>query len=251
MILTEHELKAIIKEGVYRILESAGYSEARPAIYVGTYGKYNNGSLEGKWVYLDEFDSKNDFLRYCVYKLHANERDPELMFQDYEYIPEGFVGESFVSDKLWDLINLEGDWKFKYALADAIRDPERTIEILENGDYRVFWGCDSVEDIVYEMLDEGVMPAQPENYFDYERFGRDYSYDGPFNEESETIYDEFGIEEGDDQSLGELIIGQMYGGIENVPKETIERYMDVRKLARDYGYKHTFVEIDGGMVELF
>ena len=57
-------------------------NDERPAIYVGTYGKYNNGSLEGGWVYLDEFNSRDEFLKYCIQKLHANERDAELMFQD-------------------------------------------------------------------------------------------------------------------------------------------------------------------------
>ena len=106
-------------------------------------------------------------------------------------------------------------------------------------------------DTFYEYIDEGVMPSNPEYYFDYEKFGRDCSYDGPYNEEDETIYEEFGVEDGDDEALGEAIIDQMYGGIENTPKETIERYIDVEKLAREMGYENTYVEYDGGMIELY
>ena len=253
MLITEKELRAVVKEGVYRIMEAYGYGkqETHPAVYVGTYGKYNNGSLEGAWVNLDDFSSREEFLRYCIKELHANERDVELMFQDYENIPEGFIGESYISDKLWDFINIDEPWELKMAVAEGLGNPEEAINVLESGDYRVFWGCDSVEDIVYEYLDEGIMPANPEAYFDYERFGHDCSFDGPFNEENESIYEEFGLEEGQDEELGEAIIDQMYGGIENAPKETIEQYMDVSKIARDLGFENTYVEFDGGLVELF
>lgn len=66
-----------------------------PAIYVGTYHKYNCGSIFGKWFDLTEFDSKEDFIRAC-YELHAGEHDPELMFQDREGIPSQFASESSV-----------------------------------------------------------------------------------------------------------------------------------------------------------
>jgi antirestriction protein len=52
-------------------------------IYVGTYHKYNCGSLEGKWVDLDQFSNLSEF--YCfIRNLHSDEEDPEFMFQDYE-----------------------------------------------------------------------------------------------------------------------------------------------------------------------
>lgn len=253
MLLTEHELKAIIREGVYRLMEANGYgqSEEHPAVYVGTYGKYNNGSLEGGWVNLDDFSSKEEFLKYCVQKLHANERDAELMFQDYENVPEGFIGESWVSDKLWDFINIDEPWEVKMAVANGLGNAEEAINVLESGDYRVFWGCDSVEDIVYEYLDEGIMPSNPEAYFDYKKFGRECSWDGPMSDDFESIYEEFGVDEDDDEALGEAIIDSMYGGIEHTPKETVERYMDVSAIARDLGYENTYVEFDGGIVELF
>ena len=171
----------MVVASVKKLMEAYGTqgSEERPSVYVGTYGKYNGGSLEGGWVNLDEFDSKQDFLRYCIQQLHANERDAELIFQDWEYIPDGFIGESFISDRLWDFINLDTPYDVKLAVANALNNPEEAINVLESGDYRLFPGCDSVEDIVYEYLDEGIMPSRPENYFDYERFdgsGSCYSF---------------------------------------------------------------------------
>ena len=35
-----------------------------PSVYVGTYKKYNEGSLFGSWVDLTKFDSKEDFIHF-------------------------------------------------------------------------------------------------------------------------------------------------------------------------------------------
>lgn len=53
------------------------------SIYVGTYAKYNNGSLFGKWLDLADY-SNYDELITTMYELHSDEQDPEFMFQDYE-----------------------------------------------------------------------------------------------------------------------------------------------------------------------
>lgn len=253
MILTESELKAIITEGVRRLMEAYGdqADSGRPAIYVGTYRKYNNGSLAGGWVFLDDFDSKEEFLEYCTRKLHGDENDVELMFQDYENIPQGFVSEYNIADEFWDFLALDGDYDMKLAIANALGNPQEAMRVLGDGDYHIFQGCDSVEDIVQEYLDEGIMPSRPENYFDYKRFGRECSWDGPMSDDYESIYEEFGVEEDDDEALGEAIVDSMYGGVENMPKETVEQYMDISALARDMGYENTYVEYDGGMVEIY
>lgn len=64
-----------------------------PALYVGTYAKYNMGSLRGLWIDLSTFDTYEDFMNFC-YAIHADEDDPELMFQDYECFPHGWYAES-------------------------------------------------------------------------------------------------------------------------------------------------------------
>ncbi|MFW8253940.1 antirestriction protein ArdA, partial [Klebsiella pneumoniae] len=43
-----------------------------PAVYVGTYHKYNCGSIFGKWFDLTEFDGREDFYEACQ-ALHADE----------------------------------------------------------------------------------------------------------------------------------------------------------------------------------
>lgn len=73
------------------------------AVYCGTYRKYNNGSIAGKWLKLSKYESKNDFLQTCS-QLHKDESDPEFMFQDYENVPESMIDESFISDEIWKVL---------------------------------------------------------------------------------------------------------------------------------------------------
>ena len=61
--------------------------------YVGTYEKYNNGSIYGKWLDLDDYQYYQQFLNACKH-VHKNERDPEYMIQDWEGLPDGFSAMS-------------------------------------------------------------------------------------------------------------------------------------------------------------
>ncbi|HCU5203574.1 TPA: antirestriction protein ArdA [Escherichia coli] len=72
-----------------------------PSVYVGTYHKYNCGSIAGAWLDLTDFDSSEEFYERCR-ELHANEADPEFMFQDWEGIPSGMASECHIN---WDFIN--------------------------------------------------------------------------------------------------------------------------------------------------
>ena len=84
----------------HRIMEAVTLSEAR--VYVGTYNKYNSGSLFGKWLDLSDYSDKDEFLEACA-DLHKDEQDPEYMFQDYENIPETLFSESSLSEKFFEL----------------------------------------------------------------------------------------------------------------------------------------------------
>lgn len=77
-------------------------------IYVGTYRKYNEGSIFGEWLTLSDYSDKDEFYEACK-KLHSDEEDPEYMFQDWEYIPESLISESWISDKIFDLIHQVDD----------------------------------------------------------------------------------------------------------------------------------------------
>lgn len=57
-------------------------------VYVGTYKKYNGGSLAGAWLSLADFKNYDAFLAACN-KLHDDEKDPEFLILDSEDFPDG------------------------------------------------------------------------------------------------------------------------------------------------------------------
>ena len=72
-------------------------------VYVGTYGKYNEGNLSGEWIDLDNYSNMTAFLSSCE-ELHEDEENPELWFQDFEYTYEWeriFYSESYISPLYW------------------------------------------------------------------------------------------------------------------------------------------------------
>ena len=76
-------------------------------IYVGTYSKYNAGSLFGQWIDLTKYSDKETFIEACQF-LHNDEPDPELMFQDYEGIlhdmPKCWISESHISEEIFEFL---------------------------------------------------------------------------------------------------------------------------------------------------
>ena len=81
--------------------------ETIPRVYVGTYAKYNGGSIAGAWIDLDGMD-KDSFLEKCAAP-HSDEAEPEYMFQDFEGFPEAFYSEGGLADGLWDWLELDDD----------------------------------------------------------------------------------------------------------------------------------------------
>lgn len=145
-----------------------------PAVYVGTYHKYNCGSIFGKWFDLTEFDSKEDFIGAC-YELHAGEHDPELMFQDWEGIPSQFASESSVD---WDFIQAYRRAQEEGRDAPFIAWAEYTGECDYNAFDDAYRGeAQSEEDYAYEYVSEHALLSSIPNdlrcYFDYEAYARD------------------------------------------------------------------------------
>lgn len=137
-----------------RLTERAVIKEAAPtgpAVYVGTYAKYNEGSIKGAWLNLDDYADKDDFLKAAA-ELHKDEADPELMFQDYEGFPKRYYGESSINDKLWDWLALdEDDRDLLEVYIDEVNDEDATIEQARDaflGKYA------SEEDWAQEFLDD-------------------------------------------------------------------------------------------------
>ena len=79
---------------------------ANVQIYVGTYSKYNNGSIYGKWLNLEDYSGYEDLLK-AMRELHKDEEAPEFMIQDFECsgIVEGLglISECHISQEIYEL----------------------------------------------------------------------------------------------------------------------------------------------------
>ena len=150
----------------------------QPRVYVGTYGKYNNGSIKGAWLNLADYADKDAFYSACA-ELHKDESDPELMFQDHEGIPEGMISESSIEDELWEWLALgDGDRELVAVYREHV-DASGSIEDAQDSYQGTF---ESEEDWAESFLDDtGILKEVPESlrgYIDYEKYVRDAGYNG-------------------------------------------------------------------------
>ena len=104
-------------------------TDSIPRVYVGTYAKYNSGSIAGQWLDLAEFaGDKDGFMDRCR-EIHADESDPEFMFQDFEGFPRAFYGESGLADGLWEWLELdEEDRELLAVYHEATGNDDGTID---------------------------------------------------------------------------------------------------------------------------
>ena len=150
-----------------------------PRLYVGTYAKYNSGSLRGAWLDLDDYADREDFLRACA-ELHKDEADPELMFQDFENFPrEWYCESSAPPDELWTWIDLsDADKALLAAWVELGTSSEPTIEEAREASYGVY---DSEEDFAQDYAEEtGAINANaqwPYSYINWEAATRELMMD--------------------------------------------------------------------------
>lgn len=148
---------------------------------MGTYAKYNEGSIFGKWMDLSDYSDSEEFYDACR-ELHGDEEDPELMFQDWECIPDSLIGESWLADNIFEIIEAVGNlgetqqeafgvWLNHTSRDIASEDIDDLISSFEDeyqGEYR------DEEDFAYEIVEQCYdLPEFAKTYFDYEKFARD------------------------------------------------------------------------------
>ena len=244
---------------LYRLVGLGGYDESSkkivkettadndgvPRIYVGTYAKYNDGSIDGKWIDIPDYNTYEEFVDACR-ELHSDESDPEFMVQDYENFPEKWYHEGGLpTEEEFNKIN-----EF-YMMDDSKKE---AYEVFVN-----YTGLDSIEsfeeayegqfnssqDFGYYAVDTWGMPDDPEFYIDYEAFGReltmnwhqgdpdetdaegepedpDYYYDDESNEQ-QMPYDT-------DREVGEQYVDDV--GIENMGKNFLDNFFDYDEYGR-------------------
>ena len=142
-------------------------------LYVGTYAKYNSGSIKGAWLDLENYSDRESFLEACA-ELHKDERDPELMFQDFEGFPRALYSESHVAPEIWDWLELDEDDR---ELLSVYQDHVDDAGTIENARDAFAGKHDSEADWAEEWLeDTGGLEGVPEhlrNYIDFESYARD------------------------------------------------------------------------------
>ena len=150
-----------------------------PRIYVGTYAKYNNGSIKGDWLDLEYYGSRDDFYQACAV-LHKDEHDPELMFQDWEDIPDKFISESHLDEDIYpNWIDLDDDTRAHCEMAWDNVDTGYSVEEIND---RYAGDFESEEDWAAQFWDDtGMINGIPEgarNYINFDAYARDCQLSG-------------------------------------------------------------------------
>ena len=244
-------------------MKKQSQAAGNPAIYVGTYGKYNSGSIDGKWVDLTDFSSKEDFFEH-IQELHSDDPDPEFMFQDWENIPEWAIDESFISPAFWgylEAIDRIGNEEAFKAYMDIgfkdMSDPSKVDwdEIADDFEERYHGEFKNDTDLAYEYVDsvgwEGI--SNKEFYFDREKFERDLGFDGweevdeeEASENPEDYPDGPGTyaqgEFYSESSISE-IVDEWFDDEGTIGDETFQSYFDYENFGSDLSYD--FAEDNG------
>ena len=156
-------------------------------VFLTNLGKYNEGYLIGEWL---ELPASQQEIDETMAKIGINEEYEEWFITDYETDIEGVeVGEYSNLDELNEIAEqldeLEEDAQkaIQAMLLDGYTFNE-TLEKASNGDYAIYYDCDNMTDVAYEIVEEcGYLNDVPETiarYFDYEAFGRDLEIEGKF-----------------------------------------------------------------------
>ena len=93
------ELDYTVQDLQEAIADHKSPCDGEPSVYVGTYGKYN----EGLWIDLSSLNDYDEFINFCK-AIQADEEAPELMAQDYEGFPRQWYNEGFMSEDDFDNI---------------------------------------------------------------------------------------------------------------------------------------------------
>ncbi|REC79450.1 antirestriction protein ArdA [Chryseobacterium elymi] len=165
-------------------------------VYVGTYAKYNNGSIFGKWLKLSDYADRGEFYEACA-ELHSDEEDPEYMFQDYENIPKGLIGESWISENIFEVLealnNLDENTLEAFLIwcDNDHKDLSRSdaSELLEDFENDYVGQYDSDEDFARELIDQREdLSDFAKQYFDYASYANDLFCGSYWSEDGHVFY---------------------------------------------------------------
>ena len=156
-------------------------------IYVGTYKKYNEGSIFGEWLQLSNYSDYDELLK-AMKELHKDEADPEFMIQDFEcnsfFVNQNLISECFLSESIFEIAekieNSGYDIEIFEAFTDCFGNYKNIDKILDSVSDSYMGSFDSDTDFAENLLTEtGSIPQNLPSYLyiDWERTARDLMMD--------------------------------------------------------------------------
>lgn len=146
-------------------------------IYPTNLAKYNEGKLVGKWL---ELPLPDDELKRELQDILGN--DEEAFISDYEaeFKIEEYDNPFEINDFVRQLDELEEYEQEKvFYLLDTIGLNRE--EALENHEDVIFYSGMTLQDVAYELIEDGVFGELTDTikgYIDYAKLARDLSIDG-------------------------------------------------------------------------
>ena len=156
-------------------------------------GQYNEGKLNFVWLALP---ATEDEITKALEAIDIDgERYEEYFITDYEAPFK--IGEYDNLDGLNEIAEAYDDLdEDERAVVEAYMenlydDFEEAVGAVTSGEYRIWYGCDDMEDVAIEMVNEGYFGGVPEGslstYIDYKAIGRDLRLEGDFFETAQGI----------------------------------------------------------------
>ncbi|WP_265428530.1 antirestriction protein ArdA [Chryseobacterium sp. YIM B08800] len=154
------------------------------SVYVGTYAKYNNGSLYGKRLNLADYSDYNELLE-AMKEFHKDEHDSEFMMQDYEncsfFEKLGLVGESFLSPEIYEIAEQVNDSGYSLEIFEAYVDciGKMDFQSVYDGIINYYIGEYSDDETFAQYILEESIPDSLPNYIyiDWESTARNLVFD--------------------------------------------------------------------------
>ncbi|QIH34533.1 antirestriction protein ArdA [Sphingobacterium sp. DR205] len=166
------------------------------SVYVGTYAKYNDGSIFGNWLKLSDYADREEFYNACA-ELHSDEEDPEYMFQDYEHIPKGLIGESWISENVFEVLEAIGNLSDNNQEAfliwcnngHAVLSEGDITDLISDFECAYIAHYDSDEDFARELIGERAdLNDFAKQYFDYDAYANDLFCGDYWSEDGHVFY---------------------------------------------------------------
>jgi len=157
------------------------------SVYVGSCLKYADGNLGGSWVALNDFGSSEEFINHCN-KLHSDEMDVELDFQDWENIPYNLIGQHFINPIYWEIMeyqNIDHMAMYDYLneMVGSIANNETAHDLIQKMEERCQGEWSYFSDFVREQFDSLYeIPDFLESHIDWSSIEHEWSMEYTFTD---------------------------------------------------------------------